>query len=222
MKLLKSISLLAITLTILSCKKNSDSPSTNWEQDLKATAWSGDFQFSGGSNQTIQPLSLLLNADNTVTWFSITGSFPGVWSVKDNKITITFTDGKILTATVSKDNWSDFTNVTVNGWQVISLVKTVVPLPDALMNSMWKVKFTNGADAMITFMAANKLKYTTGGIPAETSYTIHGAGIKFSNFAFAVNTSDAYFILQNNSMKGFTVVSDMASTYYSSCTGIKQ
>lgn len=224
MKLLKIIGILVITINLFSCKKDNGTTSNeNWESELKATAWSGEFQFNyGGANQTVQPFSLLLNADNTANWFDITGVLSGVWSVKENTITITFTNAKILTATVSKDTWSDFTNVTVNGWQVISVVKALVPKPDLLLNSIWKLKFTNGEDVTITFISETKLKYTAGIIPVETSYTINGAGIKFSNFAFVVVSSDAYLTLQNNSLKGFTIVSDLAGTYYSSCTGTKQ
>ncbi len=93
MKLLKTISLLVLTtIVVLSCKKDA---TKNREQELRGTLWSGEFLYTYDFPKvtTTQPFSLLLNADQTITWFDISGEHPGVWSILDNKITITFFDG---------------------------------------------------------------------------------------------------------------------------------
>ncbi len=122
---------------------------------------------------------------------------------------------------MSKDTWSDFTKVAANEKQIINLEKTVVPNPDALVNSIWKVKYTIGEEATIKFKADNKLEYNEPNYPKERTYLISGAGIIFSSSTLHFIGMKAYYIIQNNSIKGFAIFEDRPNIY-SSCTGTKQ
>ena len=224
MKHLKSISLLLIAATtILACTKTgtSDDISENQTGDLKGTVWAGEFQYTSGANQNLQPFSLILENNNTLTWYENGSSLPGVWSVQGGKVTITYTNGQIVSADASEDTWSNFTNTGANPRQIANIKRSSIPTPGALENTQWKGKFMSGPNISVTFLPGSKLRYDAG-LPIEVPYTIFGAGIKIGNFALATISSNAYIVPISNAMKGNSIISDFGGTYYSSWSATKQ
>ncbi|HTE23734.1 hypothetical protein [Flavitalea sp.] len=225
MKHLKSISLLLIAATtFLACKKNGTSNEVleNPTEDLKGTVWAGEFQYTSGVFQNMQPFSIVLEKNNTVTWYENGLSLSGVWSVQGGKITIQYTNGQIVSADVSKNTWNNFTNTGANPRQIANIISSVIPVPGVFENTQWKGKFISGtADISITFLPGSKLRYDAG-LPLEVPYTIFGAGVKIGNFAPATNSSSAYIVPLKNALKGNTITSDFGGTYYGSWNATKQ
>lgn len=228
MKHLKSITLLLLaTTTIFACKKTGTSsdvpqnPGQNPTQDLKGTVWAGEFQYTSGAYQNLQPFSIIVDNNNTLTWYENGSSLSGVWAIQGEKVTITYTNGQIVSADVSKDNWTNFTNAGANSRQIANITRSAIPIPGAFENTKWKGKFISGSDISITFLPGSKLKYDAG-LALEVPYTIFGAGIKIGNFAPATITSSAYIVPLNNAMKGNAVISDFGGTYSSSWNATKQ
>jgi hypothetical protein len=224
MKHLKSISLLLIAATIiLSCKKEGTSSNVpaNPTDNLKGTVWSGEFQYTSGAFQNLQPFSLVVENNNTLTWYENGSSLSGVWEVQGSKITITYTNGHIVSAEVSKDSWSNVTNTGANPRQIANITRSSIPVQSAIENTKWKGKFVSGSDISITFLPGNKLKYDAG-LPLEVPYTVFGAGIRIGNFAPASISSSAYIVPVNGAMKGNVMTSDFGGTFYGSWSATKQ
>lgn len=226
MKHLKSISLvLFVAATILGCKKDTTTTSGNVPgtpvENLKSSVWAGEFQYTSGAFQNLQPFSLTLENNNTLTWFENGLSLSGVWAVQGNKITITYTNGQIVSADVSKDTWVNFTNAGANPRQIANIMRSAIPTPAAFENTQWKGKFLSGSNISITFLPGSKLRYDAG-LPIEVPYTIFGAGIKIGNFALASISSNAYIVPLNNVIKGNTMTNDFGGTSYGSWNATKQ
>ena len=116
---LKTISVLLITvITILSCKKSNDDKPVNWAEELKGSVWAGEFKYNTGAYTGLQPVSIVINNDNTLTWYEVAGSYTATWLVSGNTVTIKFISGSTVSASLSKDTWSNFTNITTHPWQI--------------------------------------------------------------------------------------------------------
>jgi hypothetical protein len=223
MKIFKPISLLFFAGAIIaSCNKDdNNNGDTNWAEELKQTTWAGEYQLTSGAYQGLQPFSIKLNTDNTLTWYEIGATLPAVWSVRGNQITITFTNGGTISADLGNNSWNNFTSTSPNQRKIASLEKISIPDPNTLNNTVWKGKLSSGQDVTITFLSGNKLRYFAG-FTLEIPYTIYGAGLKLSSFMPATNSSDAYVIISNNFMKGFVSQTDFGGSSYFSWTGTKQ
>ena len=211
MKTLKTLSLLFITvISMLSCKKSDEAIS--WKEELKGSAWSGEFKYTKDADyMDLQPFSIIINNDGTLTWSDIQSTRPdGTWVVEGNKVTITFPNKTSLTADVSKDKWSNFTSADI-GFQIVNIANTNIPKPAALENTTWQGKI-NGRDITVKFITGNKIQFTmpivvmNGHIGSvvntnkisgfyETTYSISGAGIETHGPS---ETYYCYLIFLNN------------------------
>ena len=209
--------------TIFACKKEGTSSTVpaNPTENLKGTVWAGEFQYTSGAFQNLQPFSMVVENNNTITWYENGLSLSGVWAVREGKITITYTNGQSVSADVSKDTWNNFTNSGSNPRQIANITRSVIPTISAFDNTQWKGKFTSGADISITFLPGSKLRYNAG-LPLEIPYTIFGAGINIRGFAPATISSNAYIVPMNNAMKGNVMVSDFGGTSSGSWSATKE
>ena len=224
MKRLKSIGFLILAATtIFACKKESTSSNVpvNSPENFKSSVWAGEFQYTSGASQILQPFSIVVDNNNTLTWYENGLSLPGVWSIVGSKVEITYTNGQVLSAEVSKDTWTNFSNTGANPRQIANIVRSAIPTAANLDNTKWKGKFIAGSDISITFLPGSKLKYDAG-FPMEIPYTIFGAGIKMGQFALAAISSSAYIVPINKGIKGSTTISDFGGTYYSTWSATKQ
>jgi hypothetical protein len=176
MKLLIPIGLLCIAVTVISCKKDNDSFS--WNKELKGSAWAGEFKYTSGAYRGAQPFSIVM-ADGTLTWYQGSGSHSGRWFVEGDKIIITFTDSSKISATLSKGSWSNFTDITVNGFVIQYLSRSFVPDPNQLNGTEWAGKYSS-ADLTIDFTARQKVAYSFPTSSFIAPYIVYGAGIKHS------------------------------------------
>ena len=152
----------------------------------------------------MQPFSIVLNADGTLTWSDIQNSRPGgTWTNAENKITIKFPNATSLTADVSKEAWSNFGNPPINGFEVVNLSRSAIPTNALLDNTNWKGNFDAGI-LECSLAASNKIQISSPFVRNDT-YSIQGAGIKINNFTGSIIANPAYFIFSNNqtSIKGY-------------------
>jgi hypothetical protein len=210
-KPLRTITLLIlIVISFFSCKKSDEA--INWKEELKGTAWSGEFKYTKNADYIdLQPFSIILNNDGTLTWSDIQSTrLGGNWAVEGTKVTITFPNKTSLTADVSKDKWSNFTSVDI-GFQIVNMANSSIPKQTALENTTWQGKM-NGSDITVKFLTEMKVQFTTpvvvmnGHIGSvvntkkasniyETTYSISGAGIKTQGPTEKFNS---YCIFLNN------------------------
>ena len=173
--------LCAAVFTFFSCKKSNDagSPAVNWNEDLKGTVWAGEFKYTSGDFQDLQPFTLMLNSDGTTTWTDMDSPRSGgSWKVQGDKITLTFPNKTINSATVSKDNWLDFTNPAVNGFEIASLNRSVAVTQSMLEGATWS-GFYKTDTWSIKFVAGSKADLTRISKIPGLPYQASGASIKF-------------------------------------------
>jgi hypothetical protein len=176
MKFLMPIGLLCIAITVISCKKGDDS--INWNKELTGSAWAGELKYTSGAYMGVQPFSIVMTG-GSLTWYQLSGDYPATWSVDGDKVTITFTDDSKLSATLSKDGWSNFTNITNNGFLIQNLSRSSVPVPDQLNNTVWTGKYSS-SDLIINFLTGQRVAYSFPTGAFVPTYTVYGAGIKHS------------------------------------------
>jgi hypothetical protein len=176
MKLLIPIGLLCIAVTLISCKKGDDS--INWNKELKGSAWAGELKYSGGMYNGVQPFSIVMSEDS-LAWYQLSGRYSAKWSVEGDKVIITFADSSKLSATLSKDSWSNFTYITVAGIEIQNLSRSSIPVPDQLNNTVWTGKYSL-SDLTMNFFSGQKVGYTYPTGSFLTPYTVFGAGITYS------------------------------------------
>jgi hypothetical protein len=176
MKLLLPIGLLCIAVTVISCKKGDDSFS--WNKELNGSAWAGELKYTSGAYTGVQPFSIVMG-DGSLTWYQLSGSYPAQWHVDGDKVIITFTDSSKISAMLSKDSWSNFINITANGFLIQNLSRSSVPVPDQLTGSEWKGKYSS-SDLTMDFISGQKVVYAYPTGSFITPYTVYGAGIKYS------------------------------------------
>ena len=177
MKQLLSFIILGIAaVSASSCKKSNDASNsiTNWNEYLKNTVWAGEFRYTKGSFTGLQPFSIELNADGTVSWTDVASTRPGgVWTVKDSVVTLVFPNMTSNAATLSKDKWSKFTNPAINGFDLANLSLTAIPVAEQLNTHTWIGKYGKTADIILHFLQGQKMSF----LSYNEAYTIHGAGV---------------------------------------------
>ena len=81
----------------------------NWNEALRNTAWTGQFNYTAGAHMGSQPFSITMNEDGTLTWSDSGSTRPGgTWKVNNDRVTITFPNNTTISATVSNNSWSHF------------------------------------------------------------------------------------------------------------------
>jgi hypothetical protein len=162
----------------VSCKKNKE---VSRDEQLKGTAWAGEYQYTSILNQTPQAFSIELNADSTVTWHDVDKSENGTWVAKGGgQIQLTFSTGKVM-ADLSTDSSVTFANITMHNWKINSLYRSAVPTETALQNTTWKGKLGSN-NYTLNILPGKKITFLVEGFPVtpEAPYDIAGAGIKFT------------------------------------------
>jgi hypothetical protein len=203
MKIFKIFSLLLIGIAgTTSCKKNNTTaPATNWAEELKGTVWAGDYNYTAGAYTGLQPFSVVMANDGTLTWSDNASTRPGGnWSVTGNKVTIKFPGGAALSADVTNDSWSNFKDITSgNGFQVTSIQRAVTPSTALLDNTNWSGTF-NGKAVTINFLPFNKLVFSADAYANKLAYTIEGAGFRFTYLSLGYIYYSYATILKNTSL----------------------
>lgn len=213
MKLKNSISLLfMIMITMLSCKKNEvKTESVTLADELKGSVWAGEFRYTAGAYQGLQPFSAGLNSDGTLTWTDFQNTRAGgTWLIEGNKINLRFPNGTTNSADVTSKQWSNFTNPGGNGFEIANVSRSAVPIVASLEQTKWTGKFTNSMfgtyNGTINFGSGKTLTISAPD-PFKETYTIEGAGFRTPSFG--------YFIFLNNAtnIKGYNHFSDVNVTW---------
>ncbi|MEO6316267.1 MAG: hypothetical protein ABIU63_14235 [Chitinophagaceae bacterium] len=167
--------------SLFSCKKSNDTstPAVNWNEELKGTVWAGEFKYTTGVFKELQPFTLVVNSDGTTTWTDMDAPRAGgSWKVDGDKITLTFPNKTVNTAVVSKDNWVNFTNPAVNGFEIASLTRSVAVTQAMLEGNTWSGFYKTDAWS-IKCVAGSKADLTRIGKITGLPYQTSGASIKF-------------------------------------------
>lgn len=173
-------------------------------EELKGSVWAGEFRYTTGAYQCLQPFSIVLNDDGTLTWTDIQNTRAGgTWGLEGNKINIKFPNGTSTSADLFKDRWGNFSTPPENGFQIANVSASAIPTQALLNDSQWKGSVTLTADGhteavRLEFVSDNSMKVIIGSLPPIIhSYAIDGGGISID--------SNGYFILSNNAteMKGY-------------------
>lgn len=221
MKLVLTAILLGImAVTIFSCKKSSDdnpNNAVNWKEALKGTVWSGEYKYTIGTFQGLQPYSMEINSDGTVTWAD-EGSIrdAGTWKVNADTIKLTFPNQTTFTATPGKDKWSNFSNQESNGFKIENIsAATPVREPDIVNLTFDGV--SNGMLLRIKFLPGNAIQISGQGLLTYIlPYKIAGAGIRAEN-RLIPNTAINYFMIFQSNM---TTLNGFNKEYYSAPAGV--
>jgi hypothetical protein len=202
-----------IAIAISSCTKSTDSPgsgnpvtpvtpvtpvpSVNWTAELKNTLWSGEYKYTTGKNQSLQPFSLLLSDDGKVTWADQDNERPfGTWKVDSSQINFTFPNSTTLSASLAKDKWSNLKSGAGTGFVIDHITSTVRPETSPLANTTWN-GISNGNVFTLKFLKDDQVNFLWDGTSYYTGkYTISIAGIRFRN-EDPNNTQKYYGIFQN-------------------------
>jgi hypothetical protein len=205
MKNVLSCSLLCIAiLTIFSCKKSSDG--INWKEALKNTVWTGEFKYTTGPFQELQPFSIEINSNGTVTWAD-EGSIRdgGTWKVNGDIITLTFPNQTTtFTATLATVKWSNFSNQEINGLKIDNISAATAVQQSDIVHLTFAGSI-NEIALQLKFLPLGKIEITKGTEPAfSLPYTVSGAGIRFEDPKL-FHTDIYFMIFQNNmtTIKGF-------------------
>lgn len=209
-------------VALFSCKKNNDTVDTippvtvNWKQQLKNTIWAGEFSYSTGAYTGLQPFSIEMNNDGTLTWTDVASTRPGgSWTIEDNLVTVVFPNGTKVSAKVSADSWINFTNPPVNGFRIENLSRSDRPDRTVLTNTSWIGK-QGGYNAGIQFTTDGNIRFDHDVMLSYSGgYTIAGAGILFKK-TYPDGDLTYYGIVQKNNteIKGFKVERHAAKTTY--------
>jgi len=213
MKLNKYISLLLAIMIMLSCKKSELKNDTgNLAEELKGSVWAGEFRYTVGASQELQPFSIMLNNDGTLTWTDFQNSRPGgTWLIDGNKISLRFLNGTTNSADITKEQWSNFSNPAGNGFEIENISRSAIPALASLQQTTWTGSLINSVwgsyDGALHFNSGKTVTVISNGYSEDDTYTVEGAGIKTSNYG--------YFIFLNNAtnVKGYNHYSDIDVTW---------
>jgi hypothetical protein len=196
--------LLIAVIATQSCKKDND---TNWSEELKGSAWAGEFKYTSGANNDLQPFSIIVNSNGTISWSDLANTRPGGdWRTEGNKVTLTFPNSTTLSADLTKDSWSNFSSPTDIGFEIASLSRAEVPAAASFTNTTWIGTVTRDdgtlQDVTMHFLTGNSSKIFIGGLAYPFTYHIAGAGITIN-----IGVISVYFNFSNNTtvMKGYHV-----------------
>jgi hypothetical protein len=218
MKYFSSVSIVAFTaFVLLSCTKSNDAAvattatatppvtaapaSINWKEKLKGTVWSGQYNYTAAAYNGLQPFSIELFDDGTLLWSDETSTRPGgIWKVQGDQVTFVFPNSTTLSANVSQDSMSHFSNPAINGFGIANLFPSVRPERSLITGNSYTTVINNQA-VKITFLANGKVEIIKGARVFDAdAYTIAGAGIQF-NYTFTVSPLEKvyfYVLFGNN------------------------
>ena len=215
MKHCRYISLLLAIMTMLSCKKSEVKNDTgNLAEELKGSAWAGEFKYTVGTYRELQPFSVVLNNDGTLTWTDFQNTrAAGTWLIDGNKINLHFPNGTTNAADVTKEQWSNFSNPEGNGFAIVNISRSSIPTMEVLQQTKWAGNLTNSIPerkamhGTVTFDAGRLVTFIYDGVTYEYNYAPEGAGIRILNYG--------YFILRNNatSIQGYKQYADFSITW---------
>jgi hypothetical protein len=213
MKLKKSISLLLTIMIMLSCKKSElKNDTVNLAEELKGSVWAGEFKYTIDRYQELQPFSVVLNNDGTLTWTDFQNTrAAGTWLIDGNKINLKFPNGTTNSADITKEHWSNFSNPGANGFEIANITRSAIPTTAFLQQTKWAGSFINSFfgtyDAALNFGSGKTVTVISNGYPMDDTYTVEGAGIRISNYG--------YFVFLNNAtnVKGYNHYSDIDVTW---------
>ena len=186
--IITAISFLLAAISFSSCKKSKDSPAhtpvinaINWKEELKNTIWAGEYKYTTGSNQFLQPFSTTLNADGTLTWTDLENTRPGgTWKVEGSQLNFTFPNKTTLSATLGKEQWSDFKSGVGAGFVIDNAFRSAQPDAASLVNTTWK-----GTDGVgnftIRFINENSVELLGAIINYRGAYIISDGGLQFTS-----------------------------------------
>ncbi|RYY54187.1 MAG: hypothetical protein EOO09_15270 [Chitinophagaceae bacterium] len=194
----------AVITCCLSCSKDKGDAPEDRTESFRNSVWAGEFQYATGSYTSVQPFSVSLASDGTLTWSDIGSTRPGgTWAVDHDTITITFPNSTSISATVTDDSWSEFKGGAAAGVFLTQVSRAAAPDPAALPGSTW-IGTLGGSPLFMNFIAGQKMNFTLGETSLATTldYSIEGAGIRFTSNGIT-STSVYYALLVNKTtMKG--------------------
>jgi len=173
--------------SFFACKKSEDSPAPasnviNWKEELKNTTWAGEYKYTSGSHQSLQPFSTKLNADGTLTWTDLENTRPaGTWKVEGSQLNFTFPNSTTLSATLGKEQWSDFKSGVGAGFVIDNAFRSMQPGAFTLLNTTWKG--THLLDVLIIkFLGDNTVIFSKNGenYYDKGTYSMSSAGLQFN------------------------------------------
>ncbi|MET0244146.1 MAG: hypothetical protein ABW174_11790 [Flavitalea sp.] len=194
--------LFSIFISITACsKKTDDPPAPDRTESMKNTVWSGEYQYTAGDLVSPQPFSVSLAADGTLTWHDIESSRPGgTWLMKQDTIRITFPNNTGFSATVGIDSWSSFKADASAGVLVSSVIAAKPSESLSLGNTNWTGTHY-GSKLDITLFTDLKMTYKLGGGDViNTTYTMEGAGIRFTYTGITSQVSNYANITSNGTV----------------------
>jgi hypothetical protein len=195
--------LLTACALILSCsKKSEDGDATpDLGLSLKNTVWAGEFQYTAGDYTGLQPFSIELKEDKTLTWSDFGSTRPGgTWLTKKDTIVITFPNGTFFSAKVAGDNWSHFSIGAGAGIAIGQVSRSARADAATLQNTNWTGSL-DGSALSIQFKAGSKLDYKLGsGSVLSATYTVEGAGIRFDLPTFLYPNNQFAVCLNNGTL----------------------
>lgn len=145
---------LAALLIFFGCKKDSNSSAKDPTPLIKNSVWTGQFNYSG---KPLQPVSIAFQEGGTATWYELTGSTTGTWTVTDGLLTVSLASGAGFTTGIAADQtFSNIQNRTVNGFSLTSAALNTLP-DQSLDNTSW-----TGTNVAIQFKPGNKLDMQIG------------------------------------------------------------
>lgn len=215
MKHLFSFTILFIGILLASsCKKTQES--TDWTPVLKGTAWAGEFNYVTGSATDLQPCSLVLNSDGSFNWYEVINPQKGTWKVEGNQLALTF-GTNIFTADIAAGRLTHFSSATNLSVQVKDLSATVLPTEESLKSTKglkWTGSYLAGTTMSIDFDLNKKMLFRkTGEASVACTYTIEGAGVRFSRSS-AGGTLYSYGVIKDStSMNGRDLNINTAQLY---------
>jgi hypothetical protein len=180
MKHFQLFSVLLLTAFLLSSCSKKDDVATTAGIDLKNTVWAGEFQYASGSYTSLQPFSVVLKDDGTLTWSDLENTRAGgTWVTKKDTVVITFPNSTVISAVIAGDNWTSFKGGAEAGVLLSQVTRSVKAEVTTLVGTVWK-GLLSGSTFTIEISEAGKLKYTlAGGSPITLDYTFEGAGMRF-------------------------------------------
>ncbi|RYF97825.1 MAG: hypothetical protein EOO02_20175 [Chitinophagaceae bacterium] len=209
-KLKPMLMMIGICILMAACsKKTEEQPAPDRTESMKNTVWAGEYQLLAGDLLSLQPFSITLAVDGTLTWYDIVSTRPGgTWTMKQDTITITLPNNTVIAATVGTENWSNFKGGEAAGFLLSSVSAAKSAESSSLLNTKW-TGILSGSKIDITILSDMMLSYKPGsGSEITIPYTNEGAGIRFSYKGIVSFTSNYLNISGNGTvMKGIEKLS---------------
>src|SRR5690349_8875338 len=141
-------------LIIAGCKKENNKADA-YPSLFKNTVWTGEFHYT---SKPSEPVSMEFKEGGQVTWYEWAGDFPGTWKVEKELLTVTFSDGRAFSASITPDHkLSNFQNLAVNGYELDNAALNNEP-DVSLDNTVWK-----GTNVVMQFKPGSLVDVELGG-----------------------------------------------------------